>query len=66
MVFYIHPREIDPQHPRLPMSRKRTFKSYVNLETTESKVRRILKDFPVTTFKSVASNYPELVDSHVA
>ena len=37
VVFYIHPREIDPQHPRLPMSRKRRFKSYVNLETTETR-----------------------------
>ena len=46
VVFYIHPREIDPAHPRLPMSRKRQFKSYVNLETTEAKLRRILQDFP--------------------
>ena len=53
VVFYIHPREIEPQHPRLPMSRTRRFKSYVNLETTETKVRRILQDFPVTTFKAV-------------
>jgi polysaccharide deacetylase family protein (PEP-CTERM system associated) len=66
VVFYIHPREIDPQHPRLPMSRKRQFKSYVNLETTETKVRRILQDFPVTTFKAVASKYPQLVNTHVA
>ena len=66
VVFYIHPREIDPSHPRLPMSRKRQFKSYVNLETTEWKVRRILRDFPVTTFQNVISNYPELVNSHVA
>ncbi|MGC2111645.1 MAG: XrtA system polysaccharide deacetylase [Candidatus Korobacteraceae bacterium] len=66
VVFYIHPREIDPNHPRLPMSRTRQFKCYVNLETTESKVRRILHDFPVTTFQNVISNYPELVNSHVA
>jgi polysaccharide deacetylase family protein (PEP-CTERM system associated) len=66
VVFYIHPREIDPDHPRLPMSRKRQFKSYVNLETTEVKVRRVLQDFPVTTFKNVLSNYPQLADTHVA
>ena len=45
VVFYIHPREIDPAHPRLPMSRIRRFKSYVNLETTEAKLRRILPGF---------------------
>ncbi|HUI85034.1 MAG TPA: XrtA system polysaccharide deacetylase [Candidatus Binatia bacterium] len=66
VVFYIHPREVDPAHPRLPMSRIRRFKSYVNLEGTESKVRRILQDFPVTTFENAISNCPELVKSHVA
>jgi polysaccharide deacetylase family protein (PEP-CTERM system associated) len=66
VVFYIHPREIDPSHPRLPMKSSRAFKTYVNLETTEPKLRRILRDFPVTTFQQVISNYPELVNSHVA
>src|SRR5271167_4779368 len=66
VVFYIHPREIDPDHPRLPMSRKRQFKSYVNLDTTEGKVRRVLQDFPVTTFKNALSNYPQLAGAHVA
>jgi len=66
VVFYIHPREIDPGHPRLAMSRQRQFKSYVNLETTETKLRRILRDFPVTTFRNVASQYPLLVNTHVA
>lgn len=66
VVFYIHPREIDPKHPRLPMSRKRTFKSYVNLDSTEWKVRQVLKDFPVTTFQKVIAQTPELVNSYVA
>jgi len=66
VVFYIHPREIDPTHPRLPMSRSRTFKCYVNLDSTEAKIRRILQDFPVTTFQHVISSYPLLVKSHVA
>jgi polysaccharide deacetylase family protein (PEP-CTERM system associated) len=50
VVFYVHPREIDPKHPRLPMGAMRQFKSYVNLHTTEPKIRRILQQFPVTTF----------------
>jgi len=66
VVFYIHPREVDPAHPRLPMSRSRTFKSYVNLDGTEAKVRRVLQDFPVTTFQNAISQYPELVNTHVA
>ena len=66
VVFYIHPREIDPEHPRLPMGRIRRFKSYVNLESTEAKLRRIFRDFPVTTFKNTLSNYPQLATTHVA
>lgn len=49
LIFYVHPREIDPQHPRIPMSYWRRFKSYVNLHTTEMKIRHIIRDFPVTT-----------------
>lgn len=49
--FYIHPREIDPHHPRLPMGITRRFKSYVNLHSTEPKIRRLLSEFELTTFK---------------
>ena len=66
VVFYIHPREIDPDHPRLPMSRKRTFKSYVNLATTEWKVRQVLKDFPVSTFQNVIAQNTELAHAYVS
>jgi polysaccharide deacetylase family protein (PEP-CTERM system associated) len=50
VVFYLHPREVDPDHPRLTMSRKRHFMSYVNLHTTEPKMRRLFNDLPMTTF----------------
>lgn len=50
VIFYVHPREIDPAHPRLPMNLRRGFKSYVNLSTTEGKLRKILAAFPMTTF----------------
>lgn len=50
VIFYVHPREIDPDHPRLPMGPVRRFKSYVGLRTTEPKVHRILEDFPLATF----------------
>jgi polysaccharide deacetylase family protein (PEP-CTERM system associated) len=51
VVFYIHPREVDPGQPRLPMPFVRRIKSYVNLKTTEAKIRGILDDFEVTTFE---------------
>jgi polysaccharide deacetylase family protein (PEP-CTERM system associated) len=56
VVFYIHPREVDPSHPRLPMSLGRRFKSYVNLRTTEAKIRRLLRRFPMTTFQNFIAN----------
>jgi polysaccharide deacetylase family protein (PEP-CTERM system associated) len=50
VIFYVHPREIDPDQPRLDMDPMRRFKSYVNLDTTEDKVRRILSEFEFGTF----------------
>ena len=41
-LFYIHPREIDPKHPRFKMQPVNYFRSYVNLDTVESKIRAIL------------------------
>ena len=49
VVFYIHPREIDPHHPRLPMNLLRRFKSYVRLSSTMPKLRKILSDFRFST-----------------
>jgi Ni,Fe-hydrogenase III large subunit len=34
----IHPREIDPHHPRLPLGFKRNFKCHVNLCTMYRKI----------------------------
>ncbi|HEY6290414.1 MAG TPA: XrtA system polysaccharide deacetylase [Terriglobia bacterium] len=50
VIFYVHPREIDPDHPRLPMSFGRSFKSYVNLKGTEAKIGAILGEFRFQTF----------------
>lgn len=38
LIVYVHPREIDPDHPRLPLGPRRRFKCYVNLQTTWSKM----------------------------
>jgi polysaccharide deacetylase family protein (PEP-CTERM system associated) len=50
LVWYIHPREIDPTHPRLRMSLRRRFKTYVNLDTTAHKIERLLSEFGSTSF----------------
>lgn len=75
VIFYVHPREIDPSHPRLSMGFGREFKSYVNLKTTEPKIRRLLKEFSVTSFENFISDHgsrfapgfrPSAVASHGA
>ena len=60
VIFYVHPREIDPHHPRLPMRFMRKFKSYVNLRSTEVKIRRLLSEFELTTFGRFIEESPEL------
>lgn len=56
VIFYVHPREIDVQSPRLDMSMTRRFKSYVNLKTTERKIRNLLSEFEVVTFRDFIDN----------
>jgi hypothetical protein len=53
VVFYLHPREVDPGHPRLPMSAKRNFMTYHNLRSTMPKMRRLFEDLPMTTFGDI-------------
>lgn len=53
VIFYVHPREIDTDHPRLPMNWMRRFKSYVNLKSTRPKVARLMGDFSLTSFEQI-------------
>jgi polysaccharide deacetylase family protein (PEP-CTERM system associated) len=54
LVVYLHPREIDPDQPRLPLSRWRRFKCYVNLAGTESKLGRLLAAYEIGPMHPVA------------
>ncbi|MCI0421804.1 MAG: polysaccharide deacetylase family protein, partial [Acidobacteria bacterium] len=58
VIFYIHPREVDPRHPRLPMGMIRAFKSYVNVESAEGKIRRLVAEIPVTSFRDFLTTNP--------
>ena len=53
LIFYIHPREIDVNHPKLRMNIVRKFKTYINIAGTEKKLKMILKDFNFYTFKDI-------------
>ncbi|MCD4699085.1 MAG: polysaccharide deacetylase family protein [Phycisphaerae bacterium] len=44
-MIYLHPWELDPHQPILPMSRFARRRHRVNLKRTEQKLRRLLRDF---------------------
>ena len=52
-VFYLHPWELDPEHPRIPLPRRIAWPHYLNLGSTEKRLRRLLSDFPFTTAAEV-------------
>lgn len=51
VIFYLHPREIDPDQPRLKMSAKRKFMTYYNLSSVEGKMKKIFRDHQVSSFR---------------
>ncbi len=55
VVFYLHPREIDPDHPRLKMGLLRYFKSYTGLASTLPKLKRLIEDFRPVRFQDCLS-----------
>ncbi len=62
VVFYIHPREIDPDQPRLAMNAWREFKTYVNLATTETKLRELLTKFEFVRLEDLAEEiFPSII-----
>jgi len=44
-VFYIHPWELDPTHPRIRVPRRVALTHYANLKATEGRLVRFLRDF---------------------
>lgn len=45
VMLYLHPWELDPDQPRLPIGRLATWRHRVNLHTTEQKLGRLLSEF---------------------
>ena len=52
-IIYLHPWELDPGQPRLPLARFDRFRHYVNLESTLGKLERLLEDFAFGTARDV-------------
>lgn len=45
LVFYLHPWELDPEQPRIPIRHDYRFRHYVNLHRTGQRLDRLLGDF---------------------
>jgi len=58
-MFYIHPWEIDPAQPRIKGSYRSRFRHYQNLESTESKLDRLLSRFRFGTLTEAWDSYAE-------
>lgn len=48
-IFYLHPWEIDPSQPRIRAGFVSRFRHYRNLEKTEPRLRRLLREFRFST-----------------
>lgn len=48
-IFYLHPREIDPEQPRLQLARVDRMVTYWGLKGTERKLHGLLQKRPTTT-----------------
>jgi polysaccharide deacetylase family protein (PEP-CTERM system associated) len=60
--LYVHPREIDPDQPRMNLPRLRRFKYYVGLAGTERKLRRLLSAGRyVSARRWIAERRPDLL-----
>lgn len=49
VVFYMHPWEIDPGHPRIKLPKRVSLTHYYNLSGCRAKLKRLLSDFQFTT-----------------
>lgn len=54
VIFYIHPWELDPDHPRVKLPKRISLTHYARLSSTYKKLVKLLKDFKFTTLKELA------------
>ena len=51
VVFYLHPREIDPKQPRLKLSARDSLIHYYGIQGCEQKFRKIVQKFSCTSMQ---------------
>ena len=61
-MFYIHPRELNINQPRLNLPWKKYFKYYVGIGRAQEKLRRILRTYRFTTVSEVIRSIDSLAE----
>jgi hypothetical protein len=59
-MIVLHPRELDPLHPRLPLSGWEGYFHYANLEKTVPKLKALLSDM---NWNSIEERYRSQLDT---
>jgi polysaccharide deacetylase family protein (PEP-CTERM system associated) len=59
-VVYLHPWEIDPEQPRLRLPAALRLRCYGNLQHTEARLRRLLRQFAFAPAREVLDRAPTL------
>jgi polysaccharide deacetylase family protein (PEP-CTERM system associated) len=57
LILYIHPRDIDPGQPRMPLGLARSLRSYVGLDGCLDKVRALLDEFEWGSFHDLRAGH---------
>ena len=57
VVFYIHPWELDPHHPRINLPRRISLTHYARLSSTKKKLEKLLKHFKFTSLTGALEQF---------
>jgi polysaccharide deacetylase family protein (PEP-CTERM system associated) len=61
-IFYLHPWELDPDQPRIQeVGLRSRFRHYINLNKTESRFKKLLRDFTFLPLKDLLSFAPSTI-----
>ncbi len=53
VMFYLHPWELDPGHPRIPLPVALRFRHYHGLAKTAGRLGRLIDEFPFSTVRAI-------------
>jgi polysaccharide deacetylase family protein (PEP-CTERM system associated) len=55
VIFYLHPWELDPDHPQVPFAWRPRLTHYANLQSTRRKLVRLLREFDFGAISDVVA-----------